>query len=77
MWISCLIGVYDSLTVVVFTLNFLITYKAQVGTTAFLGSRASLPAWTTAGLRPSAGWKPALPGGRDPGKPRDRAELCT
>ena len=43
---------------------FLITYKAQVGTTAFLGSRASLPAWTTAGLHPSAGWKPAIPGGR-------------
>ena len=59
------------------TLFNLIAYKAQVGTTAFLGSRASLPAWTTAGLRPSAGWKPALPGGRDPGKPRDRAELCT
>ena len=42
---------------------FLNSYQAQAWTTAFLGARASLPAWTTAGLRPSAGWKPALPGG--------------
>ena len=26
------------------------------------GSAGILPAWTTAGLRPVAGWKPALPG---------------
>ena len=29
---------------------------------AFPGSAGILPAWTTAGLRPAAGWKPALPG---------------
>ena len=44
----------------------LIACKAQVGTAAFPGSRASLPAWATGVLRPSAGWKPALPGGTRP-----------
>ena len=34
----------------------------RLGIVDLLGSRASLPAWTTAGPRPIAGWKPALPG---------------
>ena len=33
-------------------------YKAQVG------SAGILPAWKLGGLRPIAGWKPALPGSR-------------
>ena len=38
----------------------LIAYEAQVGTTAVRESRASLPARTTGGVRPSAGLKPAV-----------------
>ena len=43
-------------------------HEAQVGSTAFPGARASLPAWSAAGLRPSAGWRPVPPGGPRPGE---------
>ena len=44
-----------------------------------------LPAWTTAGLRPAAGWKPALPGkardtwldGNDGGRSRSASGECS
>ena len=39
----------------------LMTHEAQVEAAVFPGTRAS---WTTTGLRPDAGWKPAYPGRR-------------
>ena len=36
--------------------------KVVLREVAFPGSAGILPAWTTTGLRPAAGWKPALPG---------------
>ena len=53
-----------------FTKRFPIVHEARVGATAFPGSRASSPAWSATGLRPSAGsGSPRAPAAPDRGKP--------
>ena len=59
-WLDDLVRVHSS--------TDLVRSQAQVRATTFLGSRACLPAWTTVGFRPLAGWQSELPGGPRPGE---------